>query len=141
MEIQFGAVYHLKSEQVRLLTDVPLNFGFNNTNLPFRHLSQHRRRQAVRPAVRQNRYFLGEILRAEGCLVDSVTHAEEGEVLIHVQMPIATDADMPTLPIARIAKHGCILLIQSFRVGLEFNIRPLVVKSRGDDYGARPEAF
>ena len=141
MEIQFGAVYHLKAEQSCLLTDVPLNLGFNDTNLPFRHLFQHRRRHAVWTAVRQNRNVIGEILRAECRIVNIVPHTEDGEVFVDMQMPIATDADMPPFPIARITKHGSILLIQPCRVGLELNIGPLVVKPRGDDNGARPETL
>ena len=95
----------------------------------------------MRTAVRQNRNFIGKILRAECGIVNIVPYAEEGEVFVNMQMAIATDADMPPFPIARVAEDGCVLLIQPFCVCLEFNIGPLVVKSRGDDNGARAETL
>jgi len=58
-------------------------------------------------------------------------------MLVDVQVSVAADADVPSFGVARIAKDRAVLLIKALGALVHLDVGPLVLKTGGDDDGAR----
>ena len=100
VEKEFPAIRHAEPQEIQTLADMLGNPSLVQCRAALAQRVQHVRRHPMRSPVRQHRNPVREVLRPLHHLEDVVAHAHDRQVLVHVQMTVASDAQVPAPAVA-----------------------------------------
>ena len=89
----------------------------------------------MRPTVRQHRNPVGEVLGALHHLKDVVAHPHDRQMLVHVQVAVASNAQVPTPAVSGEAVDQLMLAIHPVRRFVDLDFRPPVLEPAGHHHG------